>query len=94
MATYVSLISFTDQGIKNVKDSPDRLAAFKALAEKSGVTVKGAWYTVGSYDLVTVAEGTDEACASVLLKSGALGNVRSQSMRAFSVDEMKAILGK
>ena len=94
MATYVTLISFTDQGIRNVKDSPDRLAAFKALADKSGVKVTAAWYTVGSYDLVTVTEGSDEAIASVLLKSGSLGNVRTQSMRAYSVDEMRAILSK
>ncbi len=93
MATFISLLNFTDQGIRNIKESPDRYAAFKTMAEKMGVSVKGVYYTVGQYDLVVVAEGTDEALTAVLLKSGSLGNVRSQTLRAFSLDEMKKIIG-
>lgn len=52
MATFISLINFTDQGIRNVKDSPARFEAFKAMAEKLGVTVKSAYYTLGNYDIV------------------------------------------
>lgn len=92
MATFISLLSFTDQGIRNIKQSPDRYEAFKAMAEKLGVTVKGIYYTVGSYDLVLIAEGTDEAITTALLKTGSLGNVRTQTLRAFSVDEIKKIL--
>ena len=94
MSTYVILANFTDQGIRGVKESPDRFLAFKAMAEKAGVTIKSVNYTVGAYDVVTVVEGPDEAITAALLKLGSLGNVRTQSMRAFSVDEMKAIVGK
>jgi uncharacterized protein with GYD domain len=92
MATYISLLNFTDQGIRNIKDSPDRYTAFKTMAEKIGVSVKGIYYTVGQYDMVVVVEGTDEAVTTALLKVGSLGNVRSQSLRAFSAEEMKKII--
>lgn len=92
MATFVSLVNFTDQGIRNVKESPARFDGFKAMAEKLGVSVKGVYYTVGQYDIVVVTEGTDEACTAALLKVGSLGNVRSQTLRAFSLDEMKKII--
>ncbi|HEU0199946.1 MAG TPA: GYD domain-containing protein [Burkholderiaceae bacterium] len=93
MATFISLVNYTDQGIKNVKESPDRYAAFKAVAEKMGVSVKGVYYTLGQYDMVVVAEGTDEAVTAALLKVASLGNVRSHTLRGFSQDEMKKILG-
>ena len=57
MATFISLINFTDQGIRNVKDSPERYEAFQAMAEKQGVKVKSVYYTVGHYDLVVILEG-------------------------------------
>lgn len=94
MATFISLLNFTDQGIRTVKDSPARYEAFRAMAEKLGVTVKDIYYTVGHYDLVTVLEGTDEAVTAALLKVGSLGNVRTQTLRAFSLDDMKKIVGK
>jgi len=93
MATFIVLASFTEQGIRTVKESPDRALAFKAMAEKMGVSVKAIYYTVGHYDVVTVAEGTDEAVTALLLKAGSLGNVRTETLRAFSVDEMKKIIG-
>jgi uncharacterized protein with GYD domain len=94
MATFVSLLSFTDQGIRNVKDSPGRLQSFESMAEKQGVKLKGAYYTLGEYDLVIITEGADEAAVAALLRVTALGNVRSRTMRAFSADEMKSIIGK
>ena len=94
MATFIGLVNFTDQGIRNVKDSPDRYEAFRAMAEKLGVAVKGFYYTLGNYDLVVVLEGTDEAVTTALLKVGSLGNVRTQTLRAFSVEDMKNIVGK
>lgn len=93
MATFISLVNFTDQGIRSVKESPDRYGAFKTMAEKLGVTVKSVYYTVGHYDIVVVTEGTDEAVTAALLKLGSLGNVRTQTLRAFSVDEMKKLVG-
>jgi uncharacterized protein with GYD domain len=92
MATFISLVSFTDQGIRTVKESPDRYAAFKAMAEKLGVSVKAAYYTVGHYDVVVVTEGSDEATTATLLKLGSAGNVRTETLRAFSVDEMRKII--
>ena len=94
MATFIGLVNFTDQGIRNVKDSPARYEAFRAMAEKLGVAVKGFYYTLGHYDLVVVLEGTDEAVTTALLKVGSLGNVRTQTLRAFSVEDMKKIVGK
>jgi uncharacterized protein with GYD domain len=64
------------------------------LAENLGVTVKSAYWTVGNYDIVVIVEGPDEAVTSALLKVGSLGNVRSQTLRAFSADEMKRIITK
>jgi len=94
MPTYITLANFTDQGIRNIKETPDRLGAFKAMEEKLGISVKSVHYTVGSYDLVTVVEGSDEAVTAALLKLGSLGNIRTQTLRAFSADEMKAIITK
>lgn len=94
MATFISLVNFTDQGIRNVKDSPERFAAFKAMAEKLGVTVKSVYYTLGNFDLVLVVEGSEEAVMTGLLKTGSLGNVRTQTLRGFSVEEMKRMISK
>ena len=93
MATYITLLNFTDQGIRNIKDSPDRYGAFRTMAEKLGVAVKGVYYTLGHYDLVTILEGTDEAVTTALLKVGSLGNVRSETLRGFSIEEIKRLIG-
>jgi uncharacterized protein with GYD domain len=93
MATFISLLNFTDQGIRNVKDSPDRYGSFRALAEKLGVTVKSFHYTVGHHDMVVILEGSEEAVTTALLKAGSLGNVRSETLRAFTVDETKRMIG-
>jgi uncharacterized protein with GYD domain len=93
MATFISLLKFTDQGIRHVKESPDRYEAFRAMAEKLGVRVKDLYYTVGHYDIVAVMEGSDEAVTTALLKVGSLGNVRTETLRGFSLDDMKKIVG-
>ncbi len=94
MATFIVLLNFTDQGIRNVKESPERLNAFRAMAEEMGVSIKSVYYTVGNYDIVTVVEGPDEAVTAALLKVGSLGNIRSQTLRGFSPDEMKQMISK
>lgn len=94
MATFISLVSFTDQGIKNIQDSPARFEALRALAEGLGVTVKSVFWTMGSYDMVVTVEGPEEAAAAVLMKVGSLGNTRSQTLRAFGAEEMNRILAK
>jgi uncharacterized protein with GYD domain len=94
MATFITLVNFTDQGIRNVHESPKRFHAFKGMAEKLGVTVKSVYYTVGHYDIVLVLEGTDEAVTTALLKVGSLGNVRTQTLRGFSAEEMQQMVSK
>ena len=93
MSTFISLLNFTDQGIRNVKESPERFEGFRTMAEKAGVKVKSFYYAVGHYDMVVIVEGSDEAAISALLKVCSLGNVRSQTLRCFSVDEMRKIIG-
>ena len=89
MMTYVVLATFTDQGLKNAKDSPKRAEAFKQMAKTFGVTVKDIFWTQGRYDIVTVVEAPDELSATALnLSLGALGNIRTESLRAFSAADM------
>ena len=92
MATFITLVNFTDQGIKNIKDSPERLEAFRSMVENLGGTVKSAYWTLGNYDMVVVVEGTEEAAMTTNLKVGSLGNVRTQTLRGFSSDEMRSLI--
>lgn len=92
MATFITLAKFTEQGIRNIKESPHRAEAFQALAGKLGLTVKGIYWTVGPYDIVTVVEGDEEAATAALLKTGSLGNVQTQTLRAYSASEIKKII--
>jgi uncharacterized protein with GYD domain len=95
MVTYVVLANFTDQGIRSAKDSPKRADAFTRMAKSFGVTVKELLWTQGQYDIVTVMEAPDEVSAMALnLSLSALGNVHTQSLRAFSAAEMTEIVGK
>jgi len=95
MATHIMRSSFTDQGIRKVKDSPKRAGAFKDMAKKCGATVKDVFWTLGEYDVVAIVEAPDDISMTALgLSSGALGNVRTQTLRAFTEADMRTILGK
>ena len=95
MATYIALTTFTDQGIRNVKDSTKRADAVKEAAKKFGVTAKEFYWTLGSYDLVAIFDAPDDVSMTALgLAIGSAGNVRTQTLRAFSRDEMNGILAK
>ena len=95
MITYVVLMNFTDQGIRNAKDTLKRADAFKDIAKKLGATVREMFWTQGQYDIVTIAEVPDEASGTALnMILCALGNVRTQTLRAFSANEMKQIIAK
>jgi uncharacterized protein with GYD domain len=96
MTTYVELLRFTDQGIRNVKQTTERAEAFKAaVAEHMGVTVKEIYWTMGAYDMLVIVDAPDdESVAALGLALGALGNVRGQSMRAFNAEQMRAVLDK
>jgi uncharacterized protein with GYD domain len=94
MVAYVVLGNFTDQGIRNAKESPKRADAFKAMAKTFGVTVREILWTQGRYDIVTIVDAPDElSFLSLTLSLGALGNVRTESLRAFSADEMTKAVG-
>jgi uncharacterized protein with GYD domain len=93
--TYIFLGNFTDQGVRNVKDTTKRVEAVRAMAKKLKVTVKEAYWTLGQYDVVTILEAPDEAAVTALgLSIGALGNVRTQTLRAFTADEIGPILNR
>jgi uncharacterized protein with GYD domain len=95
MATFVTLLQFTDQGIRNVKDTTKRFEAARDLAKKMGVTFNEIYWTVGQYDSVAIVEApNEEAVTSALLSVGALGNTRTQTLRAFSSEEMGRIISK
>lgn len=95
MPMYIGLVNWTDQGIKNVKDTLDRAAAFKKLAADMGCTVHGLFYTMGRYDVAVRIEAPDDATISVvMLKVAQLGNVRTETMRAYTEAEFAEILKK
>jgi uncharacterized protein with GYD domain len=95
MPHYIMLASFTEQGIRNVKDTIKRADAFRDLASGSGVTIKDIYWTLGQYDIVAIADAPDEmAMTSLGLALGKSGNVRTQTMRAFSQADMGSILSK
>ncbi len=90
MVTYISLLSFTEQGVKAIKDSPKRVEAYIKGAKAAGVKTVGVYYTMGEADLVLISEAPDEATLmKVMLNQVSFGNVKSHSMRAFSVADMK-----
>ncbi len=95
MMRYVALLNFTDQGIRGVKQTIDRARAFKIAVEKHNAHLKELYWTSGQYDLIAILEAPDEEAGMALLLSlGVLGNLRSQTLRAFSSKEMEKILDK
>jgi uncharacterized protein with GYD domain len=94
MATYIILINYTDQGIRNVKDSPKRLDAAKKLLKSMGGEIKEFFLTMGSYDIAIVAEAPgDDVIAKFTLASGSLGNIRTTTLKAFPEAEYRKIIG-
>ncbi len=95
MVTYIALACFTDKGIGSVKDTTKRAEAVKEMGKKMGVNMKEIYWTLGQYDLVTICDAPDDASMTAFgLAIGAAGNVRTQTLRAFTKDEMSGILGK
>ena len=93
--TYISLVKFTEKGIQNAKQTTQRLDAWAAKVQSMGVTIKQMYWTLGEYDQVCIFEAPDdETAASMLLAANMLGNIRSQTMRAFTAPEMEKILAK
>ena len=94
MSTYFILLNWTDQGIKNIKDSPKRVDAAKKAVKDLGGELKS-FYMPGSYDAVLILEmPNDEALAKFLLNIGTLGNVRTSTLRAYTETEYRKIVGE
>ena len=95
MAMYISLIQFTEQGIRNVKDTVKRGDAAIGEAEKMGTKIIEEFWTMGAYDIVVLFEAPDdETMSAFLLKIGSMGNVKSQTLRAFRKQEVEGVLAK
>jgi uncharacterized protein with GYD domain len=94
MPTYIALLKWTQQGIANVKDSAKRLDAGREAFAKAGVTMKDAYLTMGRYDLVTIMEAPDdETYAKAVLDLGSQGNVSTETLKAFTEDQYRKIVG-
>lgn len=95
MATFITTVKFTEQGIKNIQDTCQRAAAVKAAAKKMGVKVAQIFWTLGAFDGLLIFDASDEETAAALMVHvGSLGNVHTRTVRAFSAPEMEEILAK
>jgi uncharacterized protein with GYD domain len=93
MPTYVALTNFTDQGIKNVRDTVRRAEDARGLIEQHGGQLRQLLWTLGEYDQIVVVDfPDDETATAVLLQIGSLGNVRTTTMKAFDAEQMSAII--
>ena len=95
MVRYISLLRFTAQGVKNLKQSPARAAAFCKTAEKAGVKVEAQFWTVGAYDGILILNATSEFKAlNAIARLVATGNVSTETLQAFDTKEFAAIVGR
>jgi uncharacterized protein with GYD domain len=95
MPLFVTLMNWTDQGVKGFKDTVDRADAAKTALKAQGVDLKEIYWTIGPYDLVTVIDAPDpETLTAALLSLAAQGNLRSTTLRGFTADEMRKVIAK
>ena len=93
MPLYVTLVNWTDQGIKTFRDSVRRAEDYRGLVEKNGGQVRQLVWTLGEYDVVVVTDfPDDETATAVALQTGALGSIRTKTMKAFDAEQMSAII--
>jgi uncharacterized protein with GYD domain len=95
VATYVTLLNWTDQGIRDYRDTEQRADAFAAALESLGARLVNLYWTVGPHDLVAIVEAPDdETATAALLRLGALGNARTTTLRAFGREEIEGVIAK
>lgn len=95
MATYIALVNFTDQGVRQIRHTTERAKALINAASNLGVKIKDIYWTMGALDAVLIAEATDaESVMAFAASIGSLGNIRTQTLRAFTAEEMNQILEK
>ena len=93
MATYISLLNYTQKGAENIKESPARLDAAKKAFQSMGAELKQWYLVMGQYDAVVISEGPDDdTVAKLLLVIGAQGNIKTETFRAFTEDEYRKII--
>ena len=93
MPRYIALVSFTEQGIRDIKNSPKRADRFKKLAAKHRVKVREIHWTMGKYDIVVSLDApNDMALSALMLETAQLGNVRTETFRAYTREEFAGIL--
>jgi uncharacterized protein with GYD domain len=92
MTRYITLIRFTEQGVRNIRKSPARAGAFRKIARKAGVVVESQLWTAGSCDGVLILSGEEKSVLGCLAHLAASGNVRTETMRAFEAKEFEAIV--
>jgi len=94
MPTYVSLLRYTDQGIRTVKDAPQRIANAEKLFQQVGAKLSQVYLTMGRYDYVAIVEAPDEETVTkAALALGSLGNIRTETLRAYGKSEIDKIIG-
>lgn len=95
MPSYILLVNWTDQGIRNIKESPERLAHAKQSIEAAGAKMTGFYLTMGRYDMVAIIEAPgDEVAAQILLHVGQGGSVRTETLKAFPEEQYRSIIAK
>lgn len=95
MAKFISLVNYTGKGIEKIKDSPNRLDAFKQLCESMGVTVDGFFLTMGRYDVVIIVDAPDlKTAAKVVLTTGSAGAVSTETLPAFTEAEFRQVVSE
>jgi uncharacterized protein with GYD domain len=94
MPTYLTLLRYTDQGIRNIKESPARLEAAKKVFQAAGGELKAFYLTLGRYDAFCIGEcPNDEVATKIVLTLGSLGNVRTETTRIFNEAEYRKVIG-
>jgi uncharacterized protein with GYD domain len=95
MPTYISLVNWTDQGVRNIKDTVERLDRGVEAAEKYGVKPQQTYWTVGPYDMIFIAQAPDdESISAYLLQVCSAGNIRTLTLRAYDREEMSGVVGR
>ena len=93
MATFITLARYTQQGISKIKDSPSRVDNFRNAAQKAGGSLKSVYLTLGRYDLVLITDApSDDVVARLTLATASLGNVTTETLRAFTEDEFRKLV--
>ena len=94
MPNYISLVSYTEEGIKSIKDTGKRAKAFAEKLKKHNISMKSTFWTIGRFDIIHIYEAPDDdAAASVAFALGSMGNVRTETLRAFDLEEVTKIVG-